>query len=148
MQNPPLLQKVNYHPCSQDVYSLSFKCLPLASVVMKSLERLVLQFLKSIIDPSLGMFYVLQHLDGIENYAWILFVDYGSVLNTIIPSKLSDNIQNVSVSQSMCLRILEFLFNIPHVVKIGGNLSSSLSLSTSTPQSCVLSPMLYSFFYI
>ena len=31
-------------------------------------------------------------------------------------------------------------------MKIGGNLSSSLILSTGTPQCCVLSPMLYSLF--
>ena len=46
----------------------------------------------------------------------------------------------------MCLWILDFLLNRPQVVKIGGNLSSSLILSTGAPQGCVLSPMLYSLF--
>ena len=74
---------------------------------MKSLERLVLQFLKSIIDPllgrfqfayrenrsvddavSLGLFYVFQHLDSLNTYGRILFVGYGSAFNAIIPSKL------------------------------------------------------------
>ncbi|KAK2177965.1 hypothetical protein NP493_570g04007 [Ridgeia piscesae] len=54
--------------------------------------------------------------------------------------------QSVGVPQSMCLRILDFLLNRSQVVKIGGNLSSSLTLSTGTPQGCVLSPMLYSLF--
>ena len=75
--------------------------LPLISVIKKTLEGLDLQFLKSIIDPSIGMFYVLQHLDGSDNYVWILFVDYGSALNTIIPSKLSENIQNVGVLRTI-----------------------------------------------
>ena len=46
----------------------------------------------------------------------------------------------------MCLWILNFLLSRPQVVKIGDNLSSSVTLSTGTPQGCVLSPMLYSLF--
>ncbi|KAK2188223.1 hypothetical protein NP493_139g01018 [Ridgeia piscesae] len=46
----------------------------------------------------------------------------------------------------MCLWILDFLLNRLQFVKIGDNLSSSVTLSTGTPQGCVLSPMLYSLF--
>ncbi|KAK2184851.1 hypothetical protein NP493_250g02025 [Ridgeia piscesae] len=110
---------------------------------MKTLERLVLQFLKSIIDPlldqfqfeyrnnrsadnavALGLFYILQHLDSPNTYARILFVDFSSAFNTIIPSTLFDKIQGFGVPQSMCLWILDFLLNRPQVVKIGDNLSS------------------------
>ena len=127
---------------------------------MKTLERLVLQFLKSIIDPlldrfqfahrenrsvddavSLGLFYLLQHLDSPNIYGRILFVDYSYGFNTIIPSKLFKK-----MSVSVYLWILDFLLNRPQVVKIGGNLSSSLTLSTGTPHGCVLSPMLYSLY--
>ena len=102
----------------------------LTSVVMKTLERLVLQFMKSIIDPlldqfqfayhnnrsvddavALGLFYVLQHIDSPNTYARILFVDFSSAFNTIIPSKLFDKIQSLCVPQSMCLWILDFLLN-------------------------------------
>ena len=129
----------------------------------KTLERLVLQF--SIIDPlldqfqfayrnnrsvdnavAIGLFYVLKHLDSPDTCARIIFVDFSSGFNTIIPSKLFDKIQSLGVPQSMCLWILEFLLNRPQVVKIGDNLSSSVTLSTGTPQGCVLSPMLYSLF--
>ncbi|KAK2164198.1 hypothetical protein NP493_1427g00004 [Ridgeia piscesae] len=132
---------------------------------MKTIGRLVLQFLKSIIDPlfdqfqfayrnnrsvddavALGLCYVLQHLDSPNTYASILFVDFSSACNTIIPSKPFDKIQSFGVPQSMCLWILDFLLNRPQVVKIGDNLSSSVTLSTGTPQGCVLSPMLYSLF--
>ena len=41
---------------------------------------------------------------------------------------------------------LDFLLNRLQVVKIGDNLSSSVTLYTGTPQGCVLSPMLYSLF--
>ena len=95
---------------------------------------------------SLGLFHVLNHLEGPDTYAMIFFVDYSSAFNTIIPSKLFEKIQKVGVPQSMCLSILDFLLNRPQVVKIGGNLSSSRILSTGAPQGCVLSPMLYSLF--
>ena len=137
-----------------------YRPIALTSVVMKTLERLVLQFLKSIIDPlldrfqfahrenrsvddavSLGLVYLLQHLDSPNIYGRILFVDYSYGFNTIIPSKLFEK-----MSVSVYLWILDFLLNRPQVVKIGGNLSSSLTLSTGTPHGCVLSPMLYSLF--
>ena len=92
---------------------------------------------------SLGLFFVLQHLDSPNTYARILFVDFSSAFNTIIPTKLFDKIQSLGVPQSMCLWILDFLLNRPQLVKIGDNLSSSVTLSTGTPHGCVLSPMLY-----
>ena len=122
------------------------------SVVMKTLERLVLQFLKSIIDPLLDQFqfayrnnksvddavairsfYVLKHLDSPNTYARIRFVYVSSAFNTIIPSKPFDKIQSLGFPQSMCLWILDFLLNRPQVVKIGDNLLSSVTLSTGTP---------------
>ena len=45
-------------------------------------------------------------------------------------------------SGTFLLPLITFLLNRPQVVIIGGNLSSSLTLSTGTPQYCVLSPML------
>ena len=77
----------------------------LTSVIMKTLERLVLQFLKSIIHPlldrfqfvcrvyryvddavSLGLFYIFQYLDGPDTYARIIFVDdYSCVLIQLSP---------------------------------------------------------------
>ena len=66
---------------------------------------------------SLGLFYVFQHLDSPDTYARIHFVNYSSAFNTIIHSK-------------------------QQVVKIGGNLSSPLTLSTGPRQGCILSPML------
>ena len=135
---------------------------------MKTLERLALQFLKSIIDPlldqfqfayrnnrsvddavtiAIGLFHVLKHLDSPNTYARIPFVDFSFAFNTIIPSKLFDKIQSLGVPQSMCLWILDFLLNRPQVVKIGDNLSSSVTLSTGTPQGCVLSPNVIFSFY-
>ena len=100
---------------------------------------------KSVDDAvALGLFYVLQHLDSPNTYARILFVNFSSAFNTIIPSKLFDKVQCFGVPQSMCLWMLDFLLSRPQIVKIGDNLSSSVTLSTGTPQGCVMSPMLYS----
>ena len=93
----------------------------LTSVVMKTLERLVLQFLKSIIDPlrdqfqfayrnnrsvddavAIGLFHVLIHLDSPNTYARILFVELSSAFKTIIPSKLSIRYR-VSVFLNPCV---------------------------------------------
>ena len=136
-----MLQKVNYHSCSQKSTASclnDYRPVALTSVVVKTLERLVLQFLKSIIDPlldqfqfayrnnksvddavALGLFYVLQHLDSPNTYVRILFVGFSYVFNTIIPSKLVDKIQGLGVPQSTCLWILDFLLNRPQVIKIG-----------------------------
>ena len=95
---------------------------------------------------ALGLFYIFQYLDSPNTYARILFVDFSSAFHTSIPSKLVDNIQSIGVPQSMCLWVLDFLLNRRQVVKMGDNLSSSVTLSTGTPQGCVLSPMLYSLF--
>ena len=95
---------------------------------------------------ALGLFYIFQYLDNPNTYARILFVDFSSAFHTSIPSKLVDNIQSIGVPQSMCLWVLDFLLNRRQVVKMGNNLSSSVTLSTGTPQGCVLSPMLYSLF--
>ena len=46
---------------------------------------------------SLGLFYVLKHLECPNAYARILSVDYSSAFNTIIPSKLFEKIQKVGV---------------------------------------------------
>ena len=105
-----------------------YRPVALTSVVMKTLECLGLQFLKSIIDPlldqfqfayrnnrsvddavAIGLFPVFKHLDSPNTYARILFVDFSSAFNTIIPSKLFDKIQSLGVPQSMCLWILHFL---------------------------------------
>ena len=126
----------------------------------------MLHVLKSITDPlldqfqfayrnnrsvddtvALGLCYVLQHLDSPNTHARILFVDFSSAFNTIIPSKRFDKIQGLCVPQSMCLWILGFLLNRPQVVKIGDSLSSSVTLSSGTPEGCVLSPMFYYLFY-
>ncbi len=76
----------------------------------------------------------------------MLFVDFSSTFNTIIPHKLVQKLYNSGLSSSLCLWIKDFLINRPQVVRIGNNTSSALILNTAAPQGCVLSPVLFTLF--
>ena len=81
-----------------------------------------------------------------NNYARLLFVDYSSAFNTIIPSILVSKLSALGLSSSICRWIMDFLSDRPQRVKMGCHTSSSLNLSIGSPQGCVLSPLLYSLY--
>ena len=132
---------------------------------MKSFERLVLSHLKSITDPlldplrfayranrsvddavTMALPFILQHLDSAGTYARILFVDYSSAFNTIIPTLLQDKLSQLHVPDSTCRWITDFLSDRKQHVKLGKHVSNSLTISTGSPQGCVLSPLLFSLY--
>ncbi len=132
---------------------------------MKSLERLVLAYLKDITSPlldplqfayranrsvddavNMGLHYILQHLDKPGNYARILFVDFSSAFNTIMPDLLSDKLTQLSVPTSICQWITSFLTDRQQLVRLGKLTSRTLTISTGAPQGCVLSPLLFSLY--
>ncbi|KAI4884459.1 hypothetical protein NFI96_003687 [Prochilodus magdalenae] len=76
----------------------------------------------------------------------MLFVDYSSAFNTIVPSRLHIKLRDLGLNSSLCSWILNFLTDRRQVVKLAGITSSSLTLSTGAPQGCVLSPLLYSLY--
>jgi hypothetical protein len=105
-----------------------FRPMALTSVVMKVFVRLVLRYLKSVTNSSmdslqfayrenrctddavaLTLHFVMQHLDYPNTYARILFVDYSSAFNTVIPQQLYDKLQLLSFHPSMCYWLLDFL---------------------------------------
>ena len=133
--------------------------------VMKSFERLVLRHLKTttgpLLDPlqfayranrsvedavNLGLHHILQHLDGKGNYARILFVDFSSAFNTIIPEILSSKLSQLNVSQPICQWITSFLTDRRQQVRLGDVSSTTRTVSTGAPQGCVLSPLLFSIY--
>ena len=75
----------------------------------------------------------------------MLFIDYSSVLKTIVPSKLITKLRTLGLNTSLCNWILDFLTGCPQVVRVG-NMSTTLLLNTWAPQGCVLSPLLDSLF--
>ena len=137
----------------------------LTSVVIKVFERLlVLRYLKpvtsSFLDPlqfayrenrsvADAVCHPLRSSTPIESpntYAHILFIDYSSAFNTIVPQQFFDKFQLLSTDLSMCHWLLDFLLRRPQTVKLNSRSSGTVVLSTGAPQGCILSPLFYSLF--
>ncbi|KAK3507530.1 hypothetical protein QTP70_028078, partial [Hemibagrus guttatus] len=148
-----------------------YRPVALTSVVMKSFEILVLAYLKNITGPlldplqfayranrsvddavNMGLHFILQHLDKSGTceavrhvrHVRLLFVDFSSAFNTIIPTVLQTKLTQLSVPSSICQWINSFLTNRHQLVKLGKFTSYSRTTSTGAPQGCVLSPLLFS----
>jgi hypothetical protein len=76
----------------------------------------------------------------------MLFVDYSSTFNTIVPSKLMNKLRTMGLNISLCNWVLYFLTVHPQVNRVGKNTSATLILNIGAPQACVLSPLLQSQF--
>ncbi len=87
-----------------------------------------------------------QHLDRPGTYVWILFVDFSSAFNTIIPVTLQNKLTQLSVPTSICQWIPSFLTDRQQLVRLGKFSSSTRTISTGAPQGCVLSPLLFSLY--
>ncbi len=89
----------------------------------------------------------LTHIDSSNgNYARLLFIDYSSAFNTIVPTKLAVKLSDLGLNTSLCDWIQDFLTSRPQVVKVGQFTSNSITLTVGAPQGCVLSPLLYSLY--
>ncbi|CAL9696240.1 unnamed protein product [Knipowitschia caucasica] len=132
---------------------------------MKSFERLVLSHLKSLTSPlldplqfayranrsvddaiNLALHHILQHLDSPGTYARVLFVDFSSAFNTILPSLLQDKLSQLNVPDSTCRWITDFLTDRKQRVRLGKNVSDSRIINPGAPQGCVFSPLLFSLY--
>ncbi|XP_061610528.1 opsin-5 isoform X3 [Phyllopteryx taeniolatus] len=159
-----------YHPVSNAPPSFKsgslndYRPVSLTSVVMKSFERIMLDHLKTVTGPlldplqfayranrsaddavNMGLFF-LEHLNSAGTYARILFVDFSSVFNTIIPELLSSKLLQLSVTPAICQWIYSFLTGRTQQVRLGEATSSTRSISTGAPQGRVLSPLLFSLY--
>ncbi|KAI3368909.1 hypothetical protein L3Q82_025424 [Scortum barcoo] len=85
----------------------------------------------------------LTHLENKDSYVRLLFVDFTSAFNTIIPQTLVQKLTTLGLSSTLCNWVLDFLTDRPQSVRIHDVSSSSISLSTGSPQGCVLSPLLF-----
>ena len=142
-----------------------YRPVALTSVVMKVLEGIVLSHLKSatdhLLDPlqfayrsgrsvddavSLLTHYLLNHTDKPKLYARILFIDFSSAFNTIIPERLHSKLLSLNVNPQLCNWLIDFLSNRTQSVRIDGLLSNPITLNTGAPQGCVLSPILFTLY--
>ncbi|KAL0149199.1 hypothetical protein M9458_055433 [Cirrhinus mrigala] len=92
---------------------------------------------------SSALHLTLTHLDKRDTYVRMLFIDFSSAFNTIIPQKLIVKLSGLGINTTLCNWILDFLTERPQSVRIGCNTSSTITLSTGVPQGCVLSPLLF-----
>ena len=141
-----------------------YRPVALTSAVMKCFERLVKNYictsLPNSFDPlqftykanrsrddaiSNLLHTTLTHLDGGRgNYVMMLFIDYSSAFNTIVPLRLIVKMRSLGINTQMCNWVLSFLTDRPQVVRVGGGVTSgSLTLNIGYPKGCVLSPLLY-----
>ncbi len=135
-----------------------YRPVALTSVVMKSFEGLVLAYLKASTGPLLDplqfayrairsvddaantwLYFVLQHLDRPGTYVRILFVDFSSAINTIIPDTPQNKLTQLSFPTSICQWITSFLTDRQQVVRLG-KFSSSTVRSALELLRAVLSP--------
>ncbi len=141
-----------------------YRPVALTSIVMKVFERLVKSHISSSIPVTLDplqfayrpnrstddaishiLHSSLTHIDSSNgNYARLLFIDYSSAFNTIVPIKLTSKLTDLGLNTSLCDWIQDFLTGRPQVVKVGQFTSNSITLNVGVPQGCVLSPLLYS----
>ncbi len=143
-----------------------YRPVALTSIVMKVFERLVKSHICSSIPVTLDplqfayrpirstddaishiLHSSLTHIDSSNgNYVRLLFIDYSSAFNTIVPIKLASKLTDLGLNSSLCNWIQDFLTSRPQVVKVGQFISNSITLNVGAPQGCVLSPLLYSLY--
>ncbi|KAI3377374.1 hypothetical protein L3Q82_008562, partial [Scortum barcoo] len=140
-----------------------YRPVALTPIITKCFDRLVLAHLKSCLPPtldphqfayrqnrstedavSIALHSVLSHLDNKNTYARLLFIDFSSAFNTVIPSKLITKLTDLGISSLMCNWLLDFLTSRPQHVRLDNHCSSTITINTGVPQGCVMSPFLYS----
>ncbi len=137
-----------------------YRPVALTSTVMKVFERLLKKHICSSIPATLDplqfayrpnrstddaisqvLHSSLTHIDSKNgNYVRLLFIDYSSAFNTIVPTKLAVKLSDLGLNTSLCDWIQDFLTGRPQVVKMGQFTSNSITLNVGAPQGCVWVP--------
>ena len=150
------LPKTANPKCSND-----FRPIALTSVVMKIFEQIIKSRLLSHIvldehqfayrknrstkDACIALDHVLRsHLEKANSYARVLFVDFSSAFNTIVPNFLIDKLISSNVPKYIVSFVKAFLCDRRQFVRVGGAKSNILNCDIGCPQGCVLSPVLFS----
>jgi hypothetical protein len=93
---------------------------------------------------SIALHTALSHLDKRNTYVRMLFIDYSSAFNTMVPLKL---ITKLPGTEHLPLKLDPGHTDVPpQVVSVGSNKYATLTLNTEAPQGCMLGPLLYSLF--
>ncbi|KAF7644774.1 hypothetical protein LDENG_00215990, partial [Lucifuga dentata] len=76
------------------------------------------------------------NLNSPGTYARILFVDFSSAFNAIIPALLQDKLSQLNVPDSTCRWITDFLSDRRQRVRLGKHVSDCRTISTRSSQRC------------
>ncbi len=82
-------------------------------IIMKCFERLVMYHIKSVLPPpwtnrstdeaiATALHPALTHLDKKDSYVRMLFIDFSSAFNTIIPQQLTHKFVQLGLNTSLC----------------------------------------------
>ncbi|KAI3373987.1 hypothetical protein L3Q82_022554, partial [Scortum barcoo] len=104
---------------------------------MKCFERLVMAHIKDCVDVTVDphqyayrknrstedaissvVHTALTHLENKDSYVRLLFVDFTSAFNTIIPQTLVQKLTTLGLSSTLCNWVLDFLTDRPQSVRI------------------------------
>ena len=91
---------------------------------------------------NLALYYLLQHLDGPNMYAHVLFVNFTSAFNAIIPDLLLDRLCQLNIDH---LSATGSTMSCPTGNSVSGWVTTFLTLSASAGM-CALSPALRSLY--
>ena len=140
-----------------------FRPIALTSVAMKCFEHIVKKRLLTCIkldefqfayrpnrstkDACISLdYFIRSHLEKPSAYARVLFVDFSSAFNTIVPNILLKRLSELGVPYYLLSFIKAFLTDRQQYVRIGNNHSDILNCDIGAPQGCVLSPILFSIY--
>ncbi|KAK3537347.1 hypothetical protein QTP70_008789 [Hemibagrus guttatus] len=101
----------------------------LTPIIMKCFERLIMRQIKNLLPPSLDSMQFayrpncsmddaisttlhlnLTQLENKDTYVRMLFIDFSSAFNTIIPQHLTEKLSLLGINTSLCNWILDFTF--------------------------------------
>ncbi|KAK1795587.1 hypothetical protein P4O66_001079 [Electrophorus voltai] len=158
-----MLQDYHHRPCAKDIHGLNdYRPVTLTCIIMKCFKRLVMIHVKTQLPPfldplqftyrsnysmddaiSITLHLPLTHLDKKGTYIRMLFIDFSSAFNTIVPQHLIGKLSLLGLNTSLCNWILDFLTGRPQSVWIRSSTSNTTTLSTGAPKGSVLSPLLF-----
>lgn len=143
-----------------------YRPIALTPIIMKCFERVVKGILmeetKAFTDPLQFAYQknrgvddavavlshtILSHLEKPKTYVRVLFIDFSSAFNTVVPHILINKLyHDMNINPNLLLWIGDFMSNRSQKVKCKDILSQTRILNTGTPQGCVLSPTLFTLF--
>jgi len=123
-----------------------FRPVALTPVMMKCFERLVKHHITSMLSPKLdpsqfayqpnsftedaissALHLSLAHLEEKNTNVQMLFLDFSSAFNTIVPQRLVEKLGPLGFSTPLCNWVLDFLTDRPQSVCVGRNTSSVIT---------------------